>query len=293
MLHVHNQRSYLFSYDRPPFYPYVKHRLSVANYQGEQLFSGGALRLIWEYSGGVPRKINFVCDHALLIGYGKEKKRIGSSEIEEAIEDLKWKPFSGTFEPLPDIPTEEHHPQKETKSSYLLLALYASLGLLVCLILGILFFSGASGTNLPGDETLSPLNEVRGRITSNPGRPYRSPGLFHPDPPALPPVGQQVIISDDTVTSAPAHLSDSNADHKQAGHLIIQLGAFRNEITADDLMKKLLEKGYKPYREAKNTGPYYRVRLRGYTTMAQARKEKNQLAKQGFRDCFIVRPHKD
>ena len=138
-----NLRLFINPLNQEETYQYIKHRLSAANYQGEQLFSNRALRLIWEYSGGVPRKINVVCDNALLIGYGKGKKRIVSPEIEEAIEDLSWKPFSGTFEPLPGIPIEEHHPQKETKSSYLLLVLSAGLGLLVCLILGILFFSGA------------------------------------------------------------------------------------------------------------------------------------------------------
>jgi len=291
-----NLRLFVNSLNQEETYQYVKHRLSVANYQGEQLFSSRALRLIWEYSGGVPRKINVVCDNALLIGYGKGKKRIVSPEIEKAIEDLSWKPFSGTFEPLSDIPTGEHHPQKETKSSYLLLTLSAGLGLLVCLILGILFFSGESGTNLRVDETHPPLNEVRGKITSKPGLPSKSPGLFHPDPPALPPLGQQVIVSDDTMTSAPAHVRDPNTDHKQARYLVIQLAAFRNKKKADDLMKKLREKGYEPYMEAKkvkNTELYYRVRLRGYTTMAQVRKERTQLLKQGFRDSFIVRPDKD
>ena len=291
-----NLRLFVNPLNQEETYQYVKHRLGVANYQGEQLFSSRALRLIWEYSGGVPRRINVVCDNALLIGYGKGKKRIVLPEIEEAIEDLSWKPFSGTFEPLPGIPIEENHPQEETKSSYLLLTLFAGLGLLVCLILGILFFSGASGTNLQVDETLPPLNEVRGKITSKPGWPSKSPGLFHPDPPALPHIGQQVIVSDDTMTSAPAHVRESNTDHKQAGYLVIQLGAFRNKIKADDLMKRLLEKGYEPYMEAKkvkNTEPYYRVRLRGYTAMAQVRKERTQLTKQGFRDSFIVRPDKD
>ena len=225
--------------------------------------------MIWKYSGGIPQKINVVCDNALLIGYGKGKKRIVLPEIEEAIEDLSWKPFSGTFEPLPGIPIEENHPQEETKSSYLLLTLSAGLGLLVCLILGILFFAGASGTNLQGDETHPPLNEVRGKITSMPDWSHKSPGLFHLHPPALPPVEQQEIVSDDTVTSAPAHVRESHTDHKQAGYLVIQLAAFRNKIKADDLMKKLREKGYEPYMDAKNvknTEPYYRVRLRGYTT---------------------------
>jgi hypothetical protein len=44
--------------------------------------------LIWEFSHGIPRKINILCDNALLTGYGVKKRRITTSLMEEAIKDL-------------------------------------------------------------------------------------------------------------------------------------------------------------------------------------------------------------
>jgi type II secretory pathway predicted ATPase ExeA len=77
---------------------YVRHRLAVADYEGSHLFDRRAQKLIWEYSHGIPRKINILCDNALLTGYGVKKKRITTSLMEEAIKDLTRLPFvpSGT-----------------------------------------------------------------------------------------------------------------------------------------------------------------------------------------------------
>ena len=259
-----NLRLFINPLNQEETYQYVKHCLSVANYQGEQLFSSSALQAVWKYSGGIPQKINVVCDNALLIGYGRGKKTITAHVVKDAIGELCWEPFSGTFETLPGIPIKKHAPQREKKSFRRLLALAAGLGLFVFLVLFMWFFSGASGLSQQTEKA-----------------------------PALPPGEQQAIVSDHTMTGAPAHVRESNTDHKQAGHMVIQLGAFRNKITADGLVKRLREKGYEPYMEAKNvknTEPYYRVRLRGYTTVVQARKGRTQLAKKGFRDSFIVRP---
>jgi general secretion pathway protein A len=73
---------------------YIRHRLHVADYSGSHLFDRRAQQLIWEYSHGIPRRINILCDNALLIGYGVEKKRITASLMEEAIKDLTWSPFA-------------------------------------------------------------------------------------------------------------------------------------------------------------------------------------------------------
>ncbi len=51
--------------------PYVAHRLRVAG-RTEPVFSGGAVELIAQYSGGVPRKLNHICDVCLVIGYSRK-----------------------------------------------------------------------------------------------------------------------------------------------------------------------------------------------------------------------------
>lgn len=66
---------------------YIKHRLKIAGTE-KDLFSPGATGKIFQYSGGIPRVINTICDHALMIGYSKELKKIKTSMIKECAEDL-------------------------------------------------------------------------------------------------------------------------------------------------------------------------------------------------------------
>ena len=74
-------------------YRYLQHRLKTAGYKGPSIFSRNAQKQIWKYSEGIPRKINILCDNALLIGYGLVKKKIDEEIITEAINDLSWSPY--------------------------------------------------------------------------------------------------------------------------------------------------------------------------------------------------------
>jgi len=62
--------------------------------------------MIWKYSGGVPRKINVLCDNALLIAYALRQNTIQASVIEEAIKDLSYSPFSGSKEDQASSPVQ-------------------------------------------------------------------------------------------------------------------------------------------------------------------------------------------
>ena len=68
---------------------YVHHRLTVAGGRGEVGFSNGALRAVYGYSRGNPRRINAVCDRALLIAFTKEKRMISKKMVKDAVRDLK------------------------------------------------------------------------------------------------------------------------------------------------------------------------------------------------------------
>ena len=67
---------------------YIDHRLKIAG-ATENLFTPEAMRDIFYFTGGLPRLINIICDHALLIGYSKELKRIDDGVIAECREDLQ------------------------------------------------------------------------------------------------------------------------------------------------------------------------------------------------------------
>jgi general secretion pathway protein A len=51
-------------------------------------FSREALRQIYEYSKGVPRLTNLVCDNALLVGYSSDTRLIDSAVIRRAISQM-------------------------------------------------------------------------------------------------------------------------------------------------------------------------------------------------------------
>lgn len=67
---------------------YIDHRLRVAGYQGEPLFTAEALDLIASHSKGTPRNVNNLCFHALSLGYVKSEKPIGEVTLLEVIADL-------------------------------------------------------------------------------------------------------------------------------------------------------------------------------------------------------------
>ena len=75
---------------------YVNHRLVVAGGKGGDIFSKGALKRIYRYSGGLPRLINAACDRALLAGYTRDTARISSRIAAVGIKDIRKNTVSST-----------------------------------------------------------------------------------------------------------------------------------------------------------------------------------------------------
>lgn len=65
---------------------YIKHRLGVAGRQAP-LFDDAALELLFQESGGVPRRINIVAGNALIEGFGRGADAIGAEIIESVVKD--------------------------------------------------------------------------------------------------------------------------------------------------------------------------------------------------------------
>lgn len=66
---------------------YILHRLKLVSQNGVGLFNQTAVDRIFEYSKGVPRLINLICDSALLSGYVEGTKQITDKIVNEAIEE--------------------------------------------------------------------------------------------------------------------------------------------------------------------------------------------------------------
>ena len=67
---------------------YIEHRLKCAGYTGEPLFDIDACEAIHKASGGIPRRINSLCDRLLLSGFLAGKKEFGLAEVEEVAKEL-------------------------------------------------------------------------------------------------------------------------------------------------------------------------------------------------------------
>jgi len=66
---------------------YLSHRLAVAGYQGDRVFTGAAVGVIYRASRGVPRLINILANKAMMLAYGRGSRRVGWSEAHAAASD--------------------------------------------------------------------------------------------------------------------------------------------------------------------------------------------------------------
>lgn len=67
---------------------YVTERLYAAGLRGPGPFAGASLEAVHEFTGGVPRLINLLCDGCLSIGFASRRKQIEPDIVEEAAANL-------------------------------------------------------------------------------------------------------------------------------------------------------------------------------------------------------------
>jgi hypothetical protein len=111
---------------------YVVHRMAIAGNR-DTVFTDGALKLIYSYSDGFPRKINVLCDNALFQGFLMRQRVIDEAIVREMAADLgfdarldaharvpsmdipaNWSPGASTAEPQLFVPPEEAAETPET-----------------------------------------------------------------------------------------------------------------------------------------------------------------------------------
>ncbi|RBP53165.1 ExeA family protein [Arenicella xantha] len=80
-------RYHLGSLDRAEIGDYVNFRLAVASCK-QPLFSRQALNKLYSLSGGIPRKINVLADHALLAAYAKTQAMVDSKCVKAAAKEV-------------------------------------------------------------------------------------------------------------------------------------------------------------------------------------------------------------
>ena len=62
--------------DRQEIEQYIAHRLRVAGYRGNRMFTRPAIRVVHRFSGGVPRLVNVIAHKAMLLAYGEGLQQV-------------------------------------------------------------------------------------------------------------------------------------------------------------------------------------------------------------------------
>ncbi len=81
-------RFHLGTLDEAETRQYIQHRLQVAGLRGPSPFSTHALRRIHEITRGVPRRINLLCDRALLGAYATHQPRVDQAVVDKAAREV-------------------------------------------------------------------------------------------------------------------------------------------------------------------------------------------------------------
>ena len=66
---------------------YIAHRLRVAGYRGNRLFTRPATRLVHRFSSGVPRLINIMAHKAMMLAYGEGLQQVLPLHVRKAAAD--------------------------------------------------------------------------------------------------------------------------------------------------------------------------------------------------------------
>ncbi|MEK9721269.1 MAG: AAA family ATPase [Quisquiliibacterium sp.] len=80
---------------------YIRHRMTVAGLRGPLPFDPRALSRIHRLAHGVPRRINLLCDRALLGAYARGEAQVGVAAVKDAASEVLAEPTgTGTAPPM-------------------------------------------------------------------------------------------------------------------------------------------------------------------------------------------------
>lgn len=68
---------------------YIAHRLTLCGWSGRPMFTQAAFDAMYDYSGGVPRRLNTLASRVLLFGALEQRDEIDETVVNEVIDDLR------------------------------------------------------------------------------------------------------------------------------------------------------------------------------------------------------------
>ncbi|HSF32860.1 MAG TPA: AAA family ATPase [Candidatus Tectomicrobia bacterium] len=97
-------RYHIQPFNRQETEDYINHRLVVAGSHGGVKFSRRALTVIYRHSSGIPRKINLLCDRAMLTAYVRGSNIIERTHVRQAWNELGGQEGGGFLPLAQDMP---------------------------------------------------------------------------------------------------------------------------------------------------------------------------------------------
>jgi uncharacterized protein YjbI with pentapeptide repeats len=97
---------------------YIEHRLEVAGRETKDLFADECFATIHQYTGGVPRLVNTLCDSGLLCAFADGRDTVTRADIQSAIAELGWKVHesaTGAYKKLREIERRDTEPSRVTR----------------------------------------------------------------------------------------------------------------------------------------------------------------------------------
>ncbi len=79
---------HLEAMDSAEVQPYVEHRLKCVAWDGNPAFDQRVFAELYEASGGVPRRINQICNRLMLLGSVEQRSRIDGAMLGEVLDEL-------------------------------------------------------------------------------------------------------------------------------------------------------------------------------------------------------------
>ncbi len=80
---------------------YIEHRLKCAGSTGRPQFEIAAFEVIHKATGGIPRRINTVCDRVLLLGFLGSKENLGAEDVDEVVNEMRQEAGHSGFQRAP------------------------------------------------------------------------------------------------------------------------------------------------------------------------------------------------
>lgn len=92
---------------------YIRHRLHIAG--GDRaLFADDAVPAIYQYTGGIPRLINTLCDTALMCAFADDLTSVTRATLISAVEELQWPLYSRRVHAVLAPPVADTHEPEMT-----------------------------------------------------------------------------------------------------------------------------------------------------------------------------------